>query len=140
MAADGFAWWVRRLRAALEQADLVRIDHFRGFAACWTIPAHASTAQDGHWEPTPGAALLAPRATRAATPALPASTPAARGPLVAPGHRAVVTPNGSTLPLRRVGDVKVGHLVAEEVDHAFAPGLRVTAWGYNGGTPGPNDR
>lgn len=57
---------------------------------------------------------------------------------VAPGgQRAVVTPNGSTLPLRTVGGVKVGHLVAEEVDHELAPGLNIKAWGYNGSTPGP---
>ncbi|MFZ5477858.1 MAG: multicopper oxidase family protein [Myxococcota bacterium] len=74
---------------------------------------------------------------RASGASLPAPTPVVRGPFVAPGQPAVVTPNGSTLPLRRVGDVKVGHLVAEPVDHTFAPGMRVTAWGYNGGTPGP---
>ncbi len=49
----------------------------------------------------------------------------------------VVTPNGTTLPLRDVDGVKVGHLVAEAVDHEFAPGLRAQCWGYNGGTPGP---
>jgi FtsP/CotA-like multicopper oxidase with cupredoxin domain len=59
-------------------------------------------------------------------------------PVVAPGgQRAVVTPNGSTLPLRLVNGVKVGHLVAHEFDHELAPGLRVKAWGYNGSTPGP---
>ncbi|HVS72336.1 MAG TPA: 4-alpha-glucanotransferase [Phycisphaerae bacterium] len=58
MAADGFTWWIHRLRAALEQADLVRIDHFRGFAACWTIPARARTAVRGEWVSTPGDALL----------------------------------------------------------------------------------
>ncbi|MDX2010120.1 MAG: copper oxidase [Myxococcaceae bacterium] len=59
-------------------------------------------------------------------------------PVVAPGgQRAVVTPNGSTLPLKTVGGVKVGHLVAGEFDHELAPGLRIKAWGYNGSTPGP---
>ncbi len=59
-------------------------------------------------------------------------------PVVAPGgQRAVVTPNGSTLPLKLVGGVKVGHLVAGEFDHELAPGLRIKAWGYNGSTPGP---
>ncbi len=58
--------------------------------------------------------------------------------VVAPGgQRAVVTPNGSTLPLKVVGGVKVGHLVAHEFDHEIAPGLKVKAWGYNGSTPGP---
>lgn len=49
----------------------------------------------------------------------------------------VVTPNGSSLPLRRVGQVKVGHLIAEPVQHEFAPGLNAEVWGYNGSTPGP---
>ncbi len=53
------------------------------------------------------------------------------------GVGSVVTPNGSTLPLRRSGHVLVGHLVAQVVDHEFAPGLKALVWGYNGGTPGP---
>ena len=58
--------------------------------------------------------------------------------VVAPGgQRAVVTPNGSTLPLKLVGGVKVGQLVAHEFDHEIAQGLTVKAWGYNGSTPGP---
>ncbi|WP_338873071.1 copper oxidase [Myxococcus stipitatus] len=58
--------------------------------------------------------------------------------IVAPGGQvAVVTPNGSTLPWKNVGGVKVGHLVAMPVRHTFAPGLEVEAWGYNGSTPGP---
>ena len=63
---------------------------------------------------------------------------AARRQVVAPGgQRGVVTPNGSTLPLRLVGGVKVGHLIAGELEHEFAPGLTAKAWGYNGSTPGP---
>ena len=73
-----------------------------------------------------------------AVPAIAPDTPAVRSPVVAPGGQvAVVTPNGSTLPWRLVGGVKVGHLIAEPVDHEFAPGLRAQVWGYNGGTPGP---
>lgn len=49
----------------------------------------------------------------------------------------VLTPNGSTLPLRAVDGVRVGHLVAESFSHEFAPGLSAECWGYNGGTPGP---
>jgi 4-alpha-glucanotransferase len=56
--ADGFAWWLRRFRAELQRVDLLRIDHFRGFEACWTIPAGASTAVSGRWEPAPGRALF----------------------------------------------------------------------------------
>src|ERR1700692_3169166 len=49
----------------------------------------------------------------------------------------VITPNGSTLPYKVVGDVKVFHLIAEEVDHEFAPGLRAYCWGFNGQVHGP---
>lgn len=59
-------------------------------------------------------------------------------PVVAPGgQRAVVTPNGSSLQWKIVGGVKVGHLIAHELDHEFAPGLKCKVWGYNGSTPGP---
>jgi manganese oxidase len=49
----------------------------------------------------------------------------------------VITPNGSTLPYKVVGGVKVFHLTAEEVDHEFAPGLRAYCWGFNGQVHGP---
>ena len=49
----------------------------------------------------------------------------------------VITPNGSTLPYKVVGGVKVFHLIAEEVDHEFAPGLRAHCWGFNGQVHGP---
>ena len=55
---EHFRWWVARARASLAQADVVRIDHFRGFAACWEIPASAPTAQKGRWVKSPGAAML----------------------------------------------------------------------------------
>ncbi len=57
-AAEGYRWWVRRLAGLLELFDLVRIDHFRGFEACWEIPAEAPTAQEGRWVPGPGDALF----------------------------------------------------------------------------------
>ena len=49
----------------------------------------------------------------------------------------VITPNGSTLPYKVVGGIKVFHLIAEEVDHEFAPGLRARCWGFNGQVHGP---
>lgn len=59
-------------------------------------------------------------------------------PVVAPkGQRAVVTPNGSSLKWKIVNGVKVGHLIAHELDHEFAPGLKAKVWGYNGSSPGP---
>ena len=59
MAQDGFAWWIARLRHELSRADLVRIDHFRGFAGYWEIPAGAATAAEGRWREAPGEALFA---------------------------------------------------------------------------------
>ena len=57
-ARDGFAWWVRRLRCVFELVDVVRIDHFRGFAGYWAIPADEPTAVHGQWRPGPGADLF----------------------------------------------------------------------------------
>jgi 4-alpha-glucanotransferase len=55
----GFAWWIRRLKAALERYDVVRIDHFRGFEACWSVPAGETTARRGEWRKAPGEELFA---------------------------------------------------------------------------------
>lgn len=54
----GFEWWLQRLATQLELFDFVRLDHFRGLAAYWSIPANAETAMEGHWEPAPGHAFL----------------------------------------------------------------------------------
>lgn len=54
MADDGFQWWIDRFKLALEHADLLRLDHFRGFAASWEIPAGDRTAAAGRWVDGPG--------------------------------------------------------------------------------------
>ncbi len=54
----GYAWWVERMRVLLGLVDLVRLDHFRGFEACWEVPGHEPTAQNGRWVKGPGAAFL----------------------------------------------------------------------------------
>ena len=64
--ADGYAWWLARLRAAFELCDIVRIDHFRGFDAYWRIPVPAATARHGEWIAGPGLDLF--RAFHAAMP------------------------------------------------------------------------
>jgi 4-alpha-glucanotransferase len=51
----GYRWCVERLRAVLAEVDVVRLDHFRAFAAAWHVPAHASTARNGRWVRGPGA-------------------------------------------------------------------------------------
>jgi 4-alpha-glucanotransferase len=56
--ADGFAWWLQRIRRTFELVDMVRIDHFRGFEDYWEIPADEPTAINGSWKAGPGAALF----------------------------------------------------------------------------------
>ncbi|HEX6852779.1 MAG TPA: 4-alpha-glucanotransferase [Candidatus Polarisedimenticolaceae bacterium] len=58
MERDGFSWWIHRMRQNARLADLVRIDHFRGFAAFWEVPAGSDTAIPGYWVPAPGHALF----------------------------------------------------------------------------------
>ena len=69
MASDGFSWWIARLRHTLELVDLVRLDHFRGFASYWEVPAEAETAVHGRWQPGPGRPFF--DAVRSALGALP---------------------------------------------------------------------
>lgn len=58
MQQDAFRWWRLRVEGALEQFDLLRIDHFRGLEASWEIPASEPTAMNGQWIKVPGRALL----------------------------------------------------------------------------------
>ncbi|HZS43869.1 MAG TPA: 4-alpha-glucanotransferase [Blastocatellia bacterium] len=58
MKSDGFKWWIDRIRATMRFVDVIRLDHFRGFAACWEVPAGEQTAQNGHWVPSPGRELF----------------------------------------------------------------------------------
>jgi 4-alpha-glucanotransferase len=57
-AETGYAWWLDRFRAVLQMVDIVRLDHFRGFAAYWEVPAGNPTAEIGQWVPTPGMAFF----------------------------------------------------------------------------------
>jgi 4-alpha-glucanotransferase len=54
MREDGFGWWVGRVRETLKIVDVVRLDHFRGFAAYWEVPAEHETAERGRWVEAPG--------------------------------------------------------------------------------------
>jgi 4-alpha-glucanotransferase len=58
MRETNYRWWVARIRANLRLADVIRLDHFRGFAAYWEIPADEPTAIHGRWMPGPGIALF----------------------------------------------------------------------------------
>jgi 4-alpha-glucanotransferase len=57
--AEDFAWWIERFRGTLRVVDIVRVDHFRGFAAAWEIPAGDRTAERGRWVEAPGRELFA---------------------------------------------------------------------------------
>ena len=56
--ANGYQWWIARVRSVLNMVDLVRLDHFRGFAGYWQVPGRAKTAERGHWVRAPGMDFL----------------------------------------------------------------------------------
>jgi 4-alpha-glucanotransferase len=56
--ATGYRWCIDRLRALLAHVDVIRLDHFRGFAAAWHVPVGAPTAQSGQWVAGPGASFF----------------------------------------------------------------------------------
>src|SRR6516165_8426866 len=92
-----------------------------------------------------GVAARSGQATDTAPPAdsekvnLPAQSDQTDYPPGEPGedYTPVITPNGATLPHRVIDGVKIFHLIAEEVDHEFAPGLKAHCWGFNGQVHGP---
>ncbi len=51
--AQGYDWWIQRMKGTLEMCDVVRLDHFRGFESYWEIPANEPTAVNGKWVPGP---------------------------------------------------------------------------------------
>jgi 4-alpha-glucanotransferase len=108
MQLDGFSWWMTRLATQLERFDLVRIDHFRGLESYWEIPAGASSARTGTWQPAAGAALLERMRERFA-----------RLPLVAE-DLGVITP--AVEQLRRRFDL---------------PGMRILQFGFDGSAANP---
>ena len=99
--ATGYAWWLKRLQYALSNFDQVRIDHFRGFAAYWEVPAGETTAINGKWAPGPGAKLF--NAFAAAFPELP----------VIAEDLGVITPD-----------------VAELRDQFMLPGMRILQFAF----------
>jgi len=58
LEARDFDWWVQRIRRAHQLYDIVRLDHFRGFEAYWSIPADEETAVNGEWVKAPGLKLF----------------------------------------------------------------------------------
>ena len=57
-AADGYSWWIERIRHMASTVDVVRIDHFRGFVDYWEVPAGSPTAVEGRWVDGPGRAVF----------------------------------------------------------------------------------
>ena len=106
---DRFAFWRARLASQLRRFDLVRVDHFRGLAGYWTVPASARIAREGEWRAGPGAELLT--ALKAALGEL---------PLVAE-DLGVITPDVVALR-RRFG----------------LPGMRVLQFGFDGEPDNPH--
>jgi 4-alpha-glucanotransferase len=58
MEKDGFGWWCGRVKAAFRMYDILRIDHFRGFAGYYNVPYGESTARNGKWDSAPGIELF----------------------------------------------------------------------------------
>jgi 4-alpha-glucanotransferase len=107
--AEGFRWWVERVRRTLELVDLTRIDHFRGLVAYWAVPASHRTARRGRWRRAPGRELLA--TVRRELGSL---------PLVAEDLGVI------TEPVRRLRD-----------DFGL-PGMAVLQWAFEGGRNNPH--
>lgn len=57
-AATGYRWWIERVKRSAEQTDIVRLDHFRGFEAFWSVPSEAQSARVGEWKLGPGDAIF----------------------------------------------------------------------------------
>lgn len=58
MSEDGFDWWTRRFKTALELMDVIRVDHFSGFIIAWHIPPGAKSSAEGQWFYGPGGSLF----------------------------------------------------------------------------------
>ena len=109
MVADGFKWWIERMRATFSLVDIARIDHFRGFAASWEIPGGDKTAERGRWVEVPGRELF--RAVRQTLGQLP----------IIAEDLGVITPD----------------VVALREEFGF-PGMRILQFGF-GGDPKNSD-
>ncbi|MCB2179701.1 4-alpha-glucanotransferase [bacterium] len=57
-AKTKYQWWKIRMDKVLQQVDIIRLDHFRGFAGYWEVPAKETTAINGRWMPGPGKAIF----------------------------------------------------------------------------------
>lgn len=109
MAVDGFAWWRARLRVQGARFDLLRLDHFRGFEAYWSIPAGAAPGE-GSWQPGPGAALLSALHAEPGLPPLVAEDLGTITPAVEALRRTFAMPGTRVLQFAFDGDPANPHL------------------------------
>ncbi len=124
---EGFAWWRKRMAAALTRYDILRVDHFRGFEACWAVPAGENTARHGTWEKAPGKALFA---------AIGAANGAAMG---AANGTAAGAASGQGITADQGGEVTIVAedlgFITEEVralrDDLGLPGMRVLQFAFD---------
>ncbi|HLL88297.1 MAG TPA: 4-alpha-glucanotransferase [Tepidisphaeraceae bacterium] len=109
-----FRWWTDRVRHSLTQVDLLRVDHFRGFAAAWEVQASSPNARKGRWVPAPGHALLAA--------------------LV----KALDVPPGQPLPLIAEDLGLITPDVLELRDAFRLPGMKILQFAWSGGASSPD--
>lgn len=110
MARDGFAWWKKRLAHNLLMADIVRLDHFRGFCGYWEIPANEETAVNGQWVEGPGAKFFS----------------------------ALCEEFGKELPIIAEDLGVITDDVREVMKDFELPGMKVLQFGFGGPTPWSN--
>jgi 4-alpha-glucanotransferase len=97
MAAQGYQWWIERMRIALHQVDMVRLDHFRGFEAYWEVPAGEETAVKGRWVEGPGAALFEALFSALGDPSAALRQSSGRGVSIIAEDLGVITPEVEAL-------------------------------------------
>jgi 4-alpha-glucanotransferase len=105
---EEYSWWIERIRKTIELVNIVRIDHFRGFAGYWEIPASEQTAINGRWMPGPGEKLF--NAVQAKLGTLP----------IIAEDLGVVTPD-----------------VAALLEQFNFPGMRILQFAFGGGSDNP---
>ncbi len=118
LEADGFRWWLDRVRGQLRHFDLLRIDHFRALESYWEIPAGAATARDGRWQPAPGAALLAALGPTLGEAALVAEDLGTITPAVRALRESAGLPGMLVLQFAFDGSAQNPYLPANHVEHA----------------------
>jgi 4-alpha-glucanotransferase len=108
---SGYKWWAERLRSSLRLVDVLRLDHFRGFAGYWEIPAENLTAEHGRWVAGPGIDLFNSLDTNLGDGML---TPGIGLPIIAE-DLGVITPD-----------------VIELRERFHLPGMKILQFGFNG--------